>query len=209
MYVFYYMFLYFNHWFLRFQKSNALVGLDDGIEEDTFWYFVGCHLWRKNYLYRCMLRAEYNWHPWWRRQMETFFALLDICAGDSPVPVNSPHKCPVPVNSPHKCQWRGALMFSLICVWIIGWVSYREAGDLRRYPAHSAVTVMHWNIWLGVVRIFCSCSITSLILRPFIEHSPHKSILNVTAKQLPECYRYNILCVLLSQPFHALIWSCT
>ena len=23
-----------------------------------------------------------------------------------------------PVNSPHKGQWRGALMFSLICVWI-------------------------------------------------------------------------------------------
>ena len=25
-----------------------------------------------------------------------------------------------PVNSPHKGQWRGALMFSLICVWING-----------------------------------------------------------------------------------------
>ena len=28
-----------------------------------------------------------------------------------------------PVNSPHKGQWRGALMFSLICVWINGWVN--------------------------------------------------------------------------------------
>ena len=28
-----------------------------------------------------------------------------------------------PVNSPHKSQWRGALMFSLICVWINGWVN--------------------------------------------------------------------------------------
>ena len=27
-----------------------------------------------------------------------------------------------PVNSPHKGQWRGALMFSLICVWIKDWV---------------------------------------------------------------------------------------
>ena len=27
-----------------------------------------------------------------------------------------------PVNSPHKGQWRGALMLSLICVWIDGWV---------------------------------------------------------------------------------------
>ena len=34
---------------------------------------------------------------WWRHQMETFSALLAICAG----------------NSPHKGQWRGALMFFL------------------------------------------------------------------------------------------------
>ena len=47
-----------------------------------------------------------------------------------------------PVNSPHKGQWRGALMFSLICVWINGWVNSREAGDLRRYHAHYDVTVM-------------------------------------------------------------------
>ena len=33
-----------------------------------------------------------------------------------------------PVNSPHIGQWRGALMFSLICAWINGWVNNREAG---------------------------------------------------------------------------------
>ena len=47
-----------------------------------------------------------------------------------------------PVNSPHKGQWRGALMFSLICVSINGWVNNREAGDLRRYRAHYDVIVM-------------------------------------------------------------------
>ena len=47
-----------------------------------------------------------------------------------------------PLNSPHKGQWRGALIFSLICVWINGWVNNREAGDLRRYRAHFDVTVM-------------------------------------------------------------------
>ena len=46
-----------------------------------------------------------------------------------------------PVNSPHKGQWRGALMFTLICVWINGCVNNREAGDLRRYCAHYDVTV--------------------------------------------------------------------
>ena len=40
------------------------------------------------------------------------------------------------VISPHKGQWRGALMFSLICVWINGWVNNREADDLKRHRAH-------------------------------------------------------------------------
>ena len=31
------------------------------------------------------------------------------------------------VNSPHKGQWRGALMFSLICARINGWVNNGEA----------------------------------------------------------------------------------
>ena len=48
-----------------------------------------------------------------------------------------------PVNSPHKGQWRGALMFSLICVWINDWVNNREAGDVRRYRAHYDVFVMY------------------------------------------------------------------
>ena len=39
-------------------------------------------------------------------------------------------------------QWRGALMFSLICVWINGWVNNREAGDLRRHCAHYDVIVI-------------------------------------------------------------------
>ena len=47
-----------------------------------------------------------------------------------------------PVNSLHKGLWRGALMFSLICVWISGWVNNREAGDQRRYRAHYDVIVM-------------------------------------------------------------------
>ena len=47
-----------------------------------------------------------------------------------------------PVNSPHKGQWRGALMFTLICARINGWVNNREAGDLRRNRAHYDVIVM-------------------------------------------------------------------
>ena len=72
--------------------------------------------------------------------METFSALLAICAGI--------HQSPV--NTPHKGQWRGSLMFSLICVCINGWVNNRQAGDLRRHRGHYDVTVMEiyfpWNI---------------------------------------------------------------
>ena len=48
------------------------------------------------------------------------------------------------MNSPHKGQWRRALLFSLICAWINGWVNNREAGDLRRLNAHYDVIVMKW-----------------------------------------------------------------
>ena len=47
-----------------------------------------------------------------------------------------------PVNFPHKGQWRGALMFTLICARMNGWVNNREAGDLRRYRVHYDVIVM-------------------------------------------------------------------
>ena len=84
--------------------------------------------------------SQYLNESWRRHQMETFSALLAICAGNSPVPV----------NSPHKGQWRGALMFSLICAWINDWVNKREAGDLRRRRGHYDVNVMddlvYWYI---------------------------------------------------------------
>ena len=45
-----------------------------------------------------------------------------------------------PVISPHKGQWRGTLMFSLICAWINGWVNNREADDLWPHRPHYDVT---------------------------------------------------------------------
>ena len=62
------------------------------------------------------LKQHSNWKCSWLRH-QTFSALLAICVE----------------NSPHKGQWRGALMFSVICAWINGWVNNREAGDLRRH----------------------------------------------------------------------------
>ena len=78
---------------------------------------------------------------WWRHQTETFPRYWPFARS--------------PVNSPQRGQWRGALMFSLICVWINDWVNNREAGNLRRCRAHYDVIVMHtlfgWRIvWIPV-----------------------------------------------------------
>ena len=66
--------------------------------------------------------------------METFSALLAICAGI--------HRSPVTGEFPHKGQWRGALVIFLICAWINDWVNNGEAGDLRLHRAHYDATVM-------------------------------------------------------------------
>ena len=42
----------------------------------------------------------------------------------------------------NKTWWRGALMFSLICARINGWVNNGEAGNSRRHRAHYDVMVM-------------------------------------------------------------------
>ena len=47
-----------------------------------------------------------------------------------------------PINSPYKGQWRGTLMFSLICARINCWVHSREAGDLRHHHTHYDVIVV-------------------------------------------------------------------
>ena len=47
-----------------------------------------------------------------------------------------------PVNSQHKGQWRGALMFTLIC----SRINNREAGDFRRYRAHYDVIAMNRDL---------------------------------------------------------------
>ena len=65
--------------------------------------------------------------------METFSALLALCAGNSPVTGEFPAKRPV----------TRSLMFYLIWAWINGWVNNRKAGDLRGHRAHYDVIVMY------------------------------------------------------------------
>ena len=77
-----------------------------------------------------------------------------------------------PVNSSHKGQWRGALMFSLICAWINGWVNNSEAGDLRRHRAHYDVIVMEReDNRAHMCIIFCTCVVSFLCFH-LIRHQP-------------------------------------
>ena len=84
--------------------------------------------------------------------METFSALLAFCAGNSPSTG----------EFPHKGQWRGALMFTLICARINGWANNREAGDLRRYPPNYDVIVITWRIKST------ACATTNILLLSYV-----------------------------------------
>ena len=87
---------------------------------------------------------------WWRHQMETFSALLAICAGNSPVTGEFP-----------------AQKASDAKLWCFLWFGPEkrlskqpcETGDLRRHLAHYDVTVM-WNWKIG------GCFIITNTLKP-------------------------------------------
>ena len=107
-------------------------------------------------MYVCMYVVSLSWgscllrhisvrvRPWWRHQMSN-----QVKSKWKHFPRYRPflrwiHRSPV--NFPHKGQWRGTLMFSLICAWTNGWMNTRDAGDLRRHSTHYDITVMHWDL---------------------------------------------------------------
>ena len=68
-----------------------------------------------------------------------------------------------PMNSPHKGQWRGALIFSLICAWTSGLVNNRDAGDLKRHRAHYCpacrTSLIATRFWVVVICPIIKCLI--------------------------------------------------
>ena len=70
--------------------------------------------------------------------METFSALLALCAGNLSVTGEFPSRRPV-VRS----------FDFFMYAWINGWVNNREAINLRRHRAHYDVTVMYSNYEMG------------------------------------------------------------
>ena len=130
-----------------------------------------------------------------------------------------------PVNSPHKGQWRGALVFTLICAWLNGWVNNREAGDLRRHRFHHDVTVMlffphrwicaarrvllSWEASPAVVRLvqLLNCHLVAVWQMRIPRTFPNALVSCETATQsLPVCSRsvlgvWNMSCVwMVSSP---------
>ena len=80
-----------------------------------------------------------------------------------------------PVNSSHKGQWRRALMFTLICAKMKGWVNNREGDDLRRNRAHYDVTVMNL-FWFRLSTVFdlyhchALCILSQILLKSGFTH---------------------------------------
>ena len=75
-------------------------------------------------------------HIWWRHQMETFSALLALCAGNSTVTSEFPSKRSMTQSFP----------VCLICALTNGWANNRDAGNFRRHRAYYDGIIMISNL---------------------------------------------------------------
>ena len=87
----------------------------------------------------CCISMNISWR---RHRMESFSALLGLCAGNLPVTGEFPAQRPVTHSF-------GVFLTN-------GWVNNRDAGDLRNHRAHYDVTViMQFNRWHINVGMWC------------------------------------------------------
>ena len=77
-------------------------------------------------------------YTWRRHHMETFSALLALCAVTSEFPSQRPVT--------------RSLIFSFICAWINGWVNNHEACDLRCHRAQYNGIAMYASINQAIIR---------------------------------------------------------
>ena len=118
------------------------------------YYYITCGEENSEHTIRCNNARNSSWRysGQWRgkcfHMTEIFSASLSICEGN-----------PLMTGALTKGQWRGALIFSLVCALANVWVNNRDAGDLRRHRSHYYVTVMvraatcpvaHINVHLSI-----------------------------------------------------------
>ena len=110
------------------------------------------------------------------------------------------------VNSPHKGQWRGVLVFSLICAWIKGWVNNLEAGDLRRHRAHYDVTAIieafaHWYVDTSREKDVSSVNVWSIISN--MHHTCLYALTKLRFAHRHKLYIYTYIYIYIQHILHA------
>ena len=131
---------------------------------------------------------------WWRHQMETFAALLALCAGNSPVTGEFLAQGPV--------SWSFDVF--IICAWINDWVNNREAGHFRCHRAHYDVIVMNMlhqkrpqnNITLG----YHSLSFDEIACK-YIKSCPCQRVRFYWLEHFPRCTLHRYLAVTYAFPW--------
>ena len=120
------------------------------LRKNHFWLLHHC----KDYLNKNLLST------WWRHQMETFSALLAICAGNSPVPGEFPAQRPVTRSFDVFFDLRlNKRLSKQPWGWWFetpAWSLWRHRNDIKINKKHSkGVTPpprLVWEVWNGLVK---------------------------------------------------------
>ena len=123
------------------QMMNRSIRLTGRVYVDRRWCLFPVVTDKQIYAISVWLLLHRNYRPRWRHQLKHFPRYWPFVRGIYRWPV----------NSPHKCQWRGALLFSLVCACINAWVHNREVGDLKCHRAHYDVSVRVYVIMVSSV----------------------------------------------------------
>ena len=148
------------------------------------------------------MNATETHSSWWRHQMETFSALLAICAGNSPVPGEFPAQWPVTRSfdvffdlRPNKRlskQWWGWWFETLSCpLWrhrnVAGAARQQALTELMLTPSYVAIW-WHWvtiSYMINQMRHHAKYKVAVLKLR--LRISCHKMILSQDKIKVYNC----------------------
>ena len=131
------------HWFIDAALGGGGGGGGGGLVKSLH------RIWRSgvDMFHLLALDIQVRCKTWTRHQMEAFSALPAICAAKF---IRFPS---IPRTKASDAE---LLFFSLICVWINGWVNSNEAGDLRRNRAHYDGNIMEWQSSKIVVSVIAT-----------------------------------------------------